>query len=196
MQTSPQGQQHFLHDVSITRANSKKMQELKITYREARDILQGIKSYAQTVLTKQQPSILQQPPNQIIQRIMPIESQTVHPDKTPVKRRIIDSTQDLQQKDFQRKIDQSLINPHGRMLKSTAKTFTYNESKANPTPLNKGRETNVGLLNPHKPSLDNSANIPSERAVIHKFNNLIQEAPEYLTLEIDRLKLEILPLTN
>ena len=43
----------------------KKMQELKITYREARDILQGNKSYAQIVLMKQQPRIIQQSPSHI-----------------------------------------------------------------------------------------------------------------------------------
>ena len=174
----------------------RKMQELKISYREARDILQGNKSYAQIVLAKQQTSVFQQPLNQTRQRVIPRESQFVHQDKIPVKRRIIDSSQELHQKDLQRKIDQNLINPHGRLQKSTAKSVTYQESKANSNIINKRRETNVGLQIPHKSTLDNTINTPSERIIIQKFNNLIQEAPEYLRHEIEQLKLEILPLTK
>ena len=82
------------------------------------------------------------------------------------------------------------------MMKSTSKTFVSNEYKANAVPYNKGRSSNVGLLNTHKATTDNTVIIPSERVIIQKFNNLIQETPEYLRHEIERLKLEILPLTK
>lgn len=177
----------------------KKMQDMKVTYREARDLLEGKISYAQLVTTRQ-PQTTQETP---IVKFPPIKehsiNRTYHSNNNimATKRKIVSSSP-KQQSESQKLSHVSHNNTHGRFTKSLeiSKKSPYNENINEKQEKQRRLDFPTPLCTTSTTSSDSTMNMISEKSLLQKFNTLIQEAPEYLRKEIEQLKLDMLPLVR
>ena len=167
----------------------KKMDEFKLSYREARDMLQGKITYAQLVAEKQNST------NTVVmglQRQDYNSMQTWSTGNMANKRKIVEPINTQKRKELQSQMNEIINNPHGR-LSRTVKPVTaepaliYNKKQEEKSRKIELSESNSLQGSKSKKILFQQADNPA----LQRLNNILLEVPDYLRQEMEQLKMEI-----